>query len=169
MNIVLIGYRGTGKSAVGEALAASTRRPLVSTDAEIVRRAGCTIPEIVAQFGWEHFRDIEEAVVKDLAGSNGVVIDCGGGVVTRPINIERLRESGKVVWLRAPIEVIAARLEGDDQRPALTGEADFIAEIGTVLAEREPLYEAAADFSVDTAEGSPAAIANFIAQQLEIA
>jgi len=169
VNIVLIGYRGTGKSAVGEALADRTGMPLVSTDAEIIRRAGSSIPEIVARFGWEHFRDIEEAVVADLAQSSGAIIDCGGGVVTRPVNIERLRETGKVVWLKAPVEVIAARLEGDDQRPSLTGEADFIAEIQGVLAERAPLYEAAADFSVDTAEGRPVQIATTIARLLKIA
>ena len=62
MNIVLIGYRGTGKSTVGKVLAAKLGRGIVSTDQEIVRRAGRTIPEIVAEHGWEYFRDLESEV-----------------------------------------------------------------------------------------------------------
>lgn len=165
---MLIGYRGTGKSVVGEALGKHLDWPVVSTDAEIVRRAGCSIPEIVAQHGWERFREIEEEVVKDLAKSRGAVIDCGGGVVTRPVNIERLKANGKVVWLRAPVAVIAQRIAGDGERPPLTGGSDSVAEIAAVLREREPLYQAAADLEVESLADSPERLAKYIADSLEI-
>jgi shikimate kinase len=79
MNIVLIGYRGTGKSTVARLLASRLERELVSTDAEIVKRAQRTIPEIVAQDGWEHFRDLESEICREIAGRDQLIIDTGGG------------------------------------------------------------------------------------------
>ena len=83
MNVVLIGYRGTGKSTVGRRLAARLGRKLVSTDAEIVKRAQRTIPEIVAQDGWEYFRDLESTMCRELAVRDQLVIDTGGGAILR--------------------------------------------------------------------------------------
>ena len=83
MNVVLIGYRGTGKSTVGKIVAARLGRVLVSTDAEIVKLVGQSIPEIVAKNGWEYFRDLETKVCQELAGRDALVIDTGGGL-TRP-------------------------------------------------------------------------------------
>ena len=80
MNIVLIGYRGTGKSTVGRLLAVRLGRELVSTDAEIVKRAQRTIPEIVAQEGWEYFRDLESDICRELASRDQLVIDTGDGI-----------------------------------------------------------------------------------------
>ena len=84
MNIVLIGYRGTGKSTVGKVLAARLGWPLVSTDVEIVRRAGRSVPEIVTQHGWEHFRDLESTVCRDFAAQDKLIIDTGGGAIWCP-------------------------------------------------------------------------------------
>ena len=92
MNIVLIGYRGTGKSAVSRVLAKRLRRELVSTDAEIVKRAGQAIPKIVEQHGWEHFRELESAVCRDLAEKDNLIIDTGGGAILRPQNVEVLKK-----------------------------------------------------------------------------
>ncbi len=97
MNIVLIGYRGTGKSTVGRLLAARLGRELVSTDVEIVKRAKCTIPEIVAQYGWEYFRDLESDICRELASRDQLVIDTGGGAILRAQNVEALKENGAVV------------------------------------------------------------------------
>ena len=83
MNIVLIGYRGTGKSTVGRLLAARLGRTLVSTDAEIVARAKRAIPEIVAQEGWDYFRDLESDICRELASRDQLVIDTGGGAILR--------------------------------------------------------------------------------------
>src|SRR5437764_3449291 len=99
MNLVLIGYRGTGKSTVGKILAERLGRELVSTDAEIVRRARLPIPDIVRQFGWNHFRDLESEVCRDLAGKDELIIDTGGGVILRQQNVDSLKTNGVLVWL----------------------------------------------------------------------
>jgi shikimate kinase len=150
MNIVLIGYRGTGKSTVGRLLAARLGRELVSTDAEIVKRAHRTIPEIVAQEGWDYFRNLESNICRELASRDQLVIDTGGGVILRPQNVEVLKKNGTVFWLMASVETIAERIGGDNQRPSLTGTKSFVDEIQDVLRKRTPQYHAAADHSIAT-------------------
>ena len=150
MNIVLIGYRGTGKSTLGRLLAARLGRELVSTDAEIVKRARRTIPEIVAQQGWDYFRDLESDICRELASRDQLVIDTGGGAILRAQNIEALKKEGIVFWLRASVETIARRIGGDSQRPSLTGTKSFVDEIQDVLQERTPKYQAAADHIIVT-------------------
>ena len=150
MNIVLIGYRGTGKSTVGRLLASRLGRQLVSTDAEIVRRAQRTVPEIIAQEGWEYFRDLESDICRELADRNQLVIDTGGGAILRTQNIESLKKNGTVFWLTASVETIANRIGSDNQRPSLTGTKSFVDEIQEVLQERVPKYQAAADHVIAT-------------------
>jgi shikimate kinase len=154
MNIVLIGYRGTGKSTVGKRLAARLGLELISTDVEIVKRAKQSIPEIVAQQGWEYFRDVESAVCRDLAGRDQLVIDTGGGAVLRPQNVEVLKRNGKLIWLTATVETITARIGDDTQRPSLTGTKSFVEEIAEVLQDRTPKYQAAADYVIRTDDRS---------------
>ena len=154
MNIVLIGYRGTGKSTVGRLLAARLGRTLVSTDAEIVARAKRAIPEIVAQEGWDYFRDLESDICRELAGRDQLVIDTGGGAILRPQNVEALKKSGRLFWLTASVETIATRIGGDNQRPSLTGTKSFVDEVADVLRERTPKYQAAADHVVATDDRS---------------
>ncbi len=149
-NLVLIGYRGTGKSTIGRALAARLRMPYLGLDAEIVRRAGKPIPEIVAASGWPAFRDLEAEVVRDVTAMGGKVLDTGGGAILRADNVERLRGNGIVFLLTASVADIVRRIGGDDQRPSLTGKKTFVEEVEEVLAERRPKYEAAADCAVDT-------------------
>ncbi len=154
MNIVLIGYRGAGKSAVGRRLAARLGRKLVSTDAEIVKRAHRAIPEIVAQEGWEYFRDLESDICRELANRDQLVIDTGGGTILRTQNVEVLKKNGTVFWLEASVETITKRIGGDTQRPSLTGTKSFVDEIQDVLQERTPKYQAAADHVIATDERS---------------
>ena len=113
MNIVLIGYRGTGKSAVSRVLAKRLRRELVSTDAEIVKRAGQAIPKIVEEHGWEHFRELESAVCRDLAEKDNLIIDTGGGAILRPQNVDVLKKNGCFWWLTAGVDTIARRIGHD--------------------------------------------------------
>ena len=150
MNIVLIGYRGTGKSTVGRLLASRLGRQLVSTDAEIVKRAQRTVPEIIAQEGWEYFRDLESDICRELADRDQLVIDTGGGAILRTQNIESLKKNGTVFWLTASVETIANRIGSDNQRPSLTGTKSFVDEIHEVLQERVPKYQAAADHVIAT-------------------
>ena len=150
MNIVLVGYRGTGKSTVGRLLASRLGRELVSTDAEIIKRAQRSIPEIVAQKGWEHFRDLESDICREFASRDQLVIDTGGGAILRVQNVEALKKNGTVFWLTASVETIAKRIGSNNQRPSLTGTKSFVDEIQDVLRERTPKYQAAADHSIAT-------------------
>ena len=150
MNLVLIGYRGTGKSTVGRILADRLGREFVSTDAAIVKRANLAIPDIVARDGWDHFRDLESQVCRELAGKDGLIIDTGGGAILRPENVACLKAGGVLFWLTAEVGTIATRIGGDTQRPSLTGTKSFTEEIEEVLRERRPKYEAAADHRIAT-------------------
>ena len=150
MNLVLIGYRGTGKSSVAKLLGEKLGRAVVSTDAEIVQLAKQPIPAIVEAYGWDHFRDLESAVCRDLAGKDGLIIDTGGGAILRPQNVEALKTNGVLFWLTAEVPTIAQRIGGDNQRPSLTGTKSFTDEIEEVLRERRPKYEAAADHIIMT-------------------
>ena len=150
MNIVLIGYRGAGKSAVGRMLASRLGYQLVSTDAEIVKRAQRTVPEIIAQEGWEYFRDLESDICRELANRDHLVIDTGGGAILRTQNIESLKKNGTVFWLTATVETLVKRIGSDNQRPSLTGTKSFVDEIQDVLQERIPKYQAAADHVIAT-------------------
>lgn len=149
-NIVLIGYRGTGKTPIARWLASTTGRDLFCMDARIAERAGCPIAEYVQREGWEAFRDLESAVALEAAAQRNAVIDCGGGVVLRRRNVDALKATGVMIWLTATVATIAARIAGDGNRPSLTGTKSAVEEIEEVLAQREPLYRAAADFTVDT-------------------
>ena len=162
MNVVLIGYRGTGKSTVGKIVAVQLGLGLVSTDAEIVKAAGRTIPQIVEEHGWEYFRDLETKMCQNLAGRDGLVIDTGGGAILRPQNVESLKQTGKLFWLTASVETIAKRIGSDTQRPSLTGTKSFIDEIQDVLRERTPKYQAAADEIIETEGKSVAQVAEEI-------
>lgn len=166
MNIVLIGYRGTGKSTVGKLLTERLSRALVSTDAEIVKRANRSIPDIVQQSGWNYFRDLESDVCRDLAARDGIIIDTGGGIILRSENVAVLKKHGVVFWLIAGVSEIAARIGGDDQRPSLTAGKSFIEEIEEVLREREPKYRRAAHHLIETDHRSPAEVADSILQLL---
>lgn len=166
MNVVLIGYRGTGKSTVGKLVAERLGRVLVSTDAEIVKSAVQNIPEIVEQHGWEYFRDLETKICQDLAGRDGVVIDTGGGAILRSQNVEGLKRTGKLFWLTAPVETIARRIGADTQRPSLTGTKSFLDEIQDVLRERTPKYQAAADYIIETDGKSATQVADEILARL---
>jgi shikimate kinase len=152
MNVVLVGYRGTGKSCVGKQLANELSLNLVCLDAEIEQKAGKEIPQIVEDAGWPGFRDLEEEIVCTFAARDGQVIDCGGGVIERETNFDVLRAAGPVVWLKAATKTIVQRIQGDDQRPSLTGTKSFTDEVAEVLQRRTPMYQRMAHFEVVTDE-----------------
>ena len=159
MNVVLIGYRGTGKSTVAELVARDLGLRVVCLDAELQREAGKSIPEVVQARGWPGFRDLEAQIVRRFAALDGQVIDCGGGVVEREANYEPLRAAGPVFWLQASTPTIVARIQGDTQRPSLTGAKSFTDEVAEVLERRSPLYRRLAHHEVATDNCTPAEIA----------
>jgi shikimate kinase len=167
MNIVLIGYRGTGKSVVGRILAHRLGRVYVGMDANIVNRAGMSIPQIVEQYGWPRFRDIETEEVFDLSGKDQLIIDTGGGVIERADNIPALKANGVVFWLKASVDTIVRRIQGGDQRPALTEGKTFTQEVAQVLGERLPRYQGAAHYEIDTDALTPEQVAEKIITMLE--
>jgi shikimate kinase len=162
MNIVLIGYRGTGKSSVATMLAGRLQWERVSTDAEIISRAKQSIPDIVQTSGWDYFRDLESEICRDVGSKDRLIIDTGGGAILRPQNVEALKANGRLFWLTAEIPTIRARIGGDAQRPSLTGTKSFIEEIAEVLEERRPKYQAAAHHVIPTDNQSVVQVADTI-------
>lgn len=148
MNIYLIGYRGTGKTRIGRELAKALGKEFTDTDDLIVEKAGKGIPEIFKQDGEGKFRDLESRVLGEVAAKGDLVVGCGGGVILRKRNIEKLKKSGVIILLEASPEKIYGRISGDHNRPALTDKNEF-EEIRQVLAERKGNYEKAADYKVD--------------------
>ena len=162
MNLVLIGYRGTGKSVVGELLAARLGMPCIGMDAEIVKKAGMPIPEIVEKYDWPKFRDLESEQARELAGRDRIIIDTGGGVIERPENIEALKTKARIFWLKASVDTIVARIEGGSERPALTAGKTFTEEVAEVLERRTSKYQSAAHHEIDTDALTPEQVADRI-------
>jgi shikimate kinase len=153
MNMVLIGYRGTGKSAVGRLLADRRGLAFYDTDELVEKRGGQTIQELVAAKGWEFFREREQDVIRELSGIDAAVIATGGGAVLDPENVKLLKRKGQLIWLDADAQTVIARMQVDtdneQKRPSLTG-SEPVDETVAVMAARTPLYRAAADLCVDT-------------------
>lgn len=166
MNVVLIGYRGTGKSTVARILGERLRRTVISTDAAIVQEAGQPIPQIVEQSGWDHFRELETRMCRKLQDQTNLVVDTGGGLILREENVKILKTNGTIFWLTAEVPTIVNRISGDTQRPSLSGTKSFVEEIEDILKERTPKYQSAADYIIPTDQETPETIANQIVDQL---
>ncbi len=162
MNIVLIGYRGTGKTEVGKLLAGRLGMTCLSMDDRIVEKAGMSIPRIVETQGWTAFRDMESAVARELSARDGLIVDTGGGVIERPENIDALGKNALIVWLKASIGVIVSRIQDGTERPSLTGDKSFTDEVAEVLENRTPKYRQAAQFEIDTDDLTPDQVAQRI-------
>ena len=160
MNIILIGYRGTGKSVISKVLADMLHCRRYNLDEEIIRQAGKSVREIVEQEGWDIFREIERRVVKQVSSeAQSSIIDCGGGVVVDERNVLDLRRIGKVVLLTSSLEKIIHRVRRDSSRPPLEEELSFIEEQQKIIQERNPKYCAAADCTFETTHMSPREVA----------
>lgn len=162
MNIVLIGYRGTGKTVVGKMLAALTGMQYVGMDAEIVKTAGMPIPQIVKTHGWKMFRDMESKKVHELGERDHIIIDTGGGIIERSDNITALQKNALIFWLKASVNTIVSRIQDDTDRPALTDGKTFIEEIEDVLTQRIAKYKNAAQYEIDTDSLTPKEVAEKI-------
>ncbi|MDR0239925.1 MAG: shikimate kinase AroL [Deltaproteobacteria bacterium] len=152
----LIGARASGKSTLGHLLAAKLTFVFVDTDQQIRAISGLEVDEIVARNGWPAFRAQESAVLRECARPRTVVAT-GGGMVLDPRNCEFMRATGTVVFLDVPAQFLSSRLAADPralQRPSLTGRSPA-EEIAQVLAEREPMYRAAAHHIVNAVRPLP--------------
>jgi len=170
MNIYLTGYRCTGKTTVGIRLAESLDWKKVDSDDLLVADAGSSISDIVAEKGWDAFREMEKITIKRIGQLEGYVVSTGGGVILNNENVECMKKTGMVVWLKAKPETIQKRLEEDEtteeQRPSLTSKGLYD-EIEEVLTVRKPLYEKAMDFSVETDDKPIAEICDIIIKELK--
>ncbi len=158
MNIVLIGYRGSGKSTVGKMLAARAGKNFVDADERVEKQCGTSISDLVRSKGWPYFRDLERGVIEEICQGDQLVIAPGGGAVMDPANVRALKKEGLVIWLKADGEVLGRRINEDPRtlasRPTLTGKG-ALEDLREVLAMRNPYYAAAADVQVDTSALSP--------------
>jgi len=152
-NIALIGFMATGKTTVGKALVEHLggKYSFIETDQIIIERVGKTIPQIFAEEGEEKFREYEISACKEASTQKNVVVSCGGGVVLNKINIVNLRKNSHIILLKASIQEIFDRAlkDGKENRPVINKE-DPKFEIEKVLQFREPFYDNAADFTIET-------------------
>ena len=162
MNIVLVGYRGTGKSSVARMLSKKLSMPVFNMDDEITKKAGMSIPEIVEKFGWDSFRDMESEIAEQVSNLDNHIIDTGGGVILRDKNVKNLRKNSKVFWLMADIPTIVQRIKHGTHRPSLTERKSFVEEIEEVLIQRKEKYEKAADYIIGTSKLSSSDVAKKI-------
>lgn len=163
MNIVLIGFMGSGKTTVGKELAVKMGYTFLDTDQYIEERAGMEISDIFSQKGEAAFRELESLVLKEIAGMDHCVVSTGGGLPMREENRTLLKQIGMVIYLNADEETLWSRLADDRSRPLLRGENPR-EKIHTLLSERAPVYGRIADYAI-AVDGSQA---EDIAEEIEI-
>jgi shikimate kinase len=165
MNIVLIGFRGTGKSTVGRLLAKRLERDFIDSDKQIESSTEKTIKSIFEEDGEEGFRKIEAGTIAELSKADNKVISAGGGAVLKEDNVRNLKDNGFLVLLEATPEIIHNRIEQDEkttqQRPSLTDKKP-LDEIKHLIEQRDHAYKSAADFTINTSYVSCEDIVNEI-------
>ncbi len=158
MNIVIIGMRGAGKSNISRRLSVMTKRPVLETDLLIsYENKGRAITDIMEENGgdWHAFREMEYQVTQKVAALDGVIIDCGGGMVVdldeqgeeiySARKMALLKQNGTVVWLKGDIRRLAAKTAGDASRPNLSA----VRGAEEIMQRRLPFYQQASDWTVD--------------------
>lgn len=148
-NIVLIGFMGTGKSAIANCLSKMLPMETVEMDEVIAERARMSISDIFAVYGEEYFRNLETDLLVELQEKSNVIISCGGGTPLRDNNVAEMKKNGRVVLLTAKPETIYERIKNSHDRPLLENNKN-IAFISKLLEERKAKYEAAADVVIET-------------------
>ena len=157
--IFLVGARGCGKTTIGQALAQALGVQFVDTDHWLLVNSGRTVADIVADEGWAGFRQRESEALQAVTAMSSVIAT-GGGMVLSELNRRFMREQGVVIYLKAPVGILAGRLEAfpeEGQRPTLTGKP-ITDEITEVLAAREALYAQAAHHTLDASRVPPAIV-----------
>ncbi len=168
MNLVLCGMMGVGKTTIGIKIAENTGLNWVDTDGLIESRHG-KIAEIFARQGEAYFRALEKQIVEELSSQDGLIISTGGGLVLQKENVARLKQKGKIVFLRARLKTLSSRLSADGARPLLQSETESVnARLSKLLTERMPVYEQVADYIVDVDKKEPEEIAGEIIKMLKM-
>jgi shikimate kinase len=158
MNIILLGYRGSGKTSIGKKLASQLWKTFVDIDDEICERFdGLTIAEIWDQHGEAAFREMEVKVTQEYCAKSDLVIALGGGTVMQPAARQAVVEADAIrIYLYSEPQVLLQRIKGDAataaNRPNLTQFGGGLEEIKSVLEERDPVYREVADKVFDMTE-----------------
>jgi shikimate dehydrogenase len=163
-NIALIGFMGTGKSAVGRLVSEKLKLPFIDVDSEIEKRNNVTIEEIFGKYGEEAFRKMEASEIERVAGLPGRVIACGGGAVLHKSNMNYLRKHCIIIWLWANIDTIIKRTGDNGARPLLKVK-DKRSEGERMLTFRKPYYAEASDLFISTDYKKPEEIAERICHE----
>lgn len=165
MNLVLIGFMGTGKSTVAAYLSRQYDMEIVEMDELLARQEGMSIPEIFQLHGEPYFRSLETKLLKNLQNCQNKIISCGGGAALREENVKEMKKNGKVILLTASPETILERVKKDTSRPLLK-DRKTPEGIASLMAQRQENYLAAADFVISTDHKSVAKICEEIAEKL---
>jgi shikimate kinase len=153
-SLAIVGYMGSGKSTLGRLLARALRLEFVDLDRAIVKKAGKGIPEIFAERGERHFRDLEHEALRDaLRGKSPTVVACGGGVVVRPDNRSLLQDV-TTVFLREETDVLYERTRNTARPLRATNRGEFVRR----YAERLPFYREVADLEVEVCGRQPSEV-----------
>jgi shikimate kinase len=168
MGVVLIGYRGSGKTTVGRLLAQRLQKSFIDCDVLIVQKAGRSIREIFQAEGEEGFRKIEMSVIAENAATD-CIIAVGGGAIIRKENQLALKDAGHhLVYLRCDAGELHRRIQADpgtsDNRPSLTTLGGGLEEIQAVLQQREPIYRALMSAEIDVTSLTPQQTADRLAK-----
>ena len=151
-NIALVGFMGSGKTMIARRLSEHLKVELLSTDVLIETKAGKSIDAIFKDHGEPYFRDLEAEIVKEVSLRRGIIIDCGGGVVLRPQNLQELKSNAIVFYLQATPEVIFERIKNEKHRPLLQV-PDPLGFVRKLYQQRLPLYSQA-HYTIDANDAS---------------
>ncbi|MFH0840342.1 MAG: shikimate kinase [Candidatus Omnitrophota bacterium] len=147
-NIVLVGFMGTGKTAVAALIAKELGISFIRTDDIIEKKAGMPINDIFQKKGESYFRQLEREAIMEVSAGESIVIDTGGGAVINELNVADLKMNGILFCLNATPEEICKRVSRKTHRPLLNVEDPF-GEISYLLKKREPYYKRA-DHQINT-------------------
>jgi len=167
-NLFLVGMPGCGKSTLGRLLAKRLNKRFYDADVELERRLGVTIPVIFELEGEPGFRDREETTLEELVAHTNVVLSTGGGVILRPLNRERLKQGGTVLYLHATPATLWERTRHSKHRPLLQA-PDPLARVQELYALRDRLYRDVADAVVESDREQVSRLAHRLEQQLRAA
>jgi len=165
-NIYLIGFMGTGKSAVGKILAEELGSQFVDTDQMVIDKTGRQIADIFEEDSEEEFRALETEVLREITEKDSLVVSTGGGIVVTRGNLEMMKQTGTVVTLIADANTILERVQGDETcRPLLEVDNPF-EEVKRLLFDRASFYINAHQI-VDTSDITPREAAEKILETLK--
>lgn len=148
-NIFLIGFMGSGKSTISSTIHEKFAMEAVEMDQIIAERNKMSISQIFETYGEAYFRKEETNLLADIQSKKNMIVSCGGGVPMRDVNVELMKQSGKIVFLKAEPETILDRVKDSHDRPLLENHKN-VEYIADLMEQRRPKYEAAADIVVET-------------------